>query len=209
VTIWTIVPVKPLRRGKSRLSGILSEDERTQLNYSMLANTLHILSAVPEIDQVLVVSRDPAVLSLTRDFNFRTLQEDDDGADLNLALKRASIVAQFYGANSILVLPADLPLLKPWDIQDILKSKNRVPVMVIAPDRRGDGTNALFTAPVGVVEFHYGPGSFKKHVEQAEKHNIPVEILETESLQLDLDIPEDLELLQRFDNSLPFTISPA
>ena len=36
MTIWAIVPVKPLRYGKSRLSGILSEDQRTQLNRRLL-----------------------------------------------------------------------------------------------------------------------------------------------------------------------------
>jgi len=36
MTLWAIVPVKPLRRGKSRLSGMLSEDERAHLNEVLL-----------------------------------------------------------------------------------------------------------------------------------------------------------------------------
>jgi 2-phospho-L-lactate guanylyltransferase (CobY/MobA/RfbA family) len=52
MTLWAIVPVKPLRRGKSRLSGVLSEEERTYLNYSMLGSTLRTLAQVKEIDQV-------------------------------------------------------------------------------------------------------------------------------------------------------------
>ncbi len=206
MSLWTLVPVKPLRRGKSRLSSVLSEDERTYLNYSMLANTLHTLAEVHEIAQVLVISRDPAALSLAREFNFRTLQEDDEGSDLNLALKRATVVAQFYGATGLLVLPADLPLLKPVTVQDILKKAKRSPMMVIAPDRHEDGTNALLVSPVGLIEYHYGPGSFLAHLEQAEKHRIPVEVVHLPALELDLDLPEDLEILQEMDQTISYSL---
>ena len=40
MTIWAIVPVKPLRRGKSRLAGLLSEEQRTCLNRYLLEHTL-------------------------------------------------------------------------------------------------------------------------------------------------------------------------
>ena len=57
MTLWAIVPVKPLRRGKSRLSGMLSEDERTLLNQELLEHTLKTLSSLKELDQVLVGER--------------------------------------------------------------------------------------------------------------------------------------------------------
>ena len=49
MTLWAIVPVKPLRRGKSRLADILSQDERTDLNRHLLENTLNTLNSLPEI----------------------------------------------------------------------------------------------------------------------------------------------------------------
>ena len=64
MTIWAIVPVKPLRRGKSRLAGRLSEDERAKLNSLLLAHTLKTLTETPDIDEVLVVSRDPKALAV-------------------------------------------------------------------------------------------------------------------------------------------------
>ena len=66
MTFWAIVPVKPLRRGKSRLAGILTEDERTDLNRALLQHTLQVLSELREVDEVLVVSRDPQVLTIAR-----------------------------------------------------------------------------------------------------------------------------------------------
>ncbi len=196
MSLWAIIPVKPLRRGKSRLASVLSEDERALLNYTMLSNTLKVLAEVPEVTERLVVSRDPAALALAREFGARTLQEDGNPG-LNTALRRATVVAQVYGADGVLVLPADLPLLSPSDVADLIVHINKPPVMVIAPDRRGDGTNALLLSPAGLVEYHFGPGSFQKHVQQAQKQGVRVEICSLFSLGLDLDLPEDLDLLRQ------------
>jgi len=198
MTLWAIVPVKPLRRGKSRLASVLSEDERTVLNQTMLVNTIKTLKAVPEIDMILVVSRDPAALSLAREYNARTVLEDGS-PELNTALRRASMVAQAYQAKEILVLPADLPLIKPEDIQGLLKLSGQPPEVIIAPDRRRDGTNALFINPAGLIEFKYGEGSFKIHLDLAEKAKARIQIVELSSFALDLDLPEDLEYLRKLE----------
>lgn len=196
MSLWAIVPIKPLRRGKSRLAGVLTEDERTFINYTMLGNTLKALKAAPEVDNILVVSRDTSALALARDFDAKTLQEDSSSVNLNMALKRATVVAQIYAAQSILVLPADLPLLTPEGIQALIRLANNPPVVVIAPDRRHDGTNGLLVNPAGLIDFQFGPGSFFRHMEQAQKYNVRVEICELPELGLDLDLPEDLLLLQ-------------
>ena len=193
MTLWAIVPVKPLRRGKSRLAGVLTENERTFLNYAMLENTLRSLTAVASVQQVLVVSRDPAALSLARDYQARTLQEDDENTDLNLALKRATVVAQMYSASSVMILPADLPLIQPSDVEAFINKLVKPPMVVIAPDRREDGTNALLMSPAGLIEYEYGAGSFKKHMKQIEHYHVRHEIVKTFSIELDLDLPEDLE----------------
>lgn len=195
MSLWAIIPVKPLRRGKSRLSGVLSEEERTMLNITLLENTLRTLKQVPEIDQILVVSRDTAALALAREFKARTVQEGKPG--LNTALKRATIVASAYSAQDVMILPADLPLINVEDIKTLLGFLNKPPVVVVAPDRRNDGTNALLVSPAGSIEYMYGVGSFKKHVDQAKVKGMRVEICNLQSFELDLDLPEDLELLNQ------------
>ncbi len=199
MSLWAIVPVKPLRRGKSRLAGVLTEEERTFLNYTMLGNTLKAISAVPEIDQLLVVSRDPAALALAREFGAKTVQENGSSDDLNADLKRATVVAQLYSAQSVLVLPADLPLIDPPSIQNLIRRANKPPVIVIAPDRRRDGTNGLLVSPAGLIDYRYGPGSFYQHSEQARKFQVRVEVCELPELALDLDWPEDLDLLRKME----------
>ena len=58
MTLWAIVPVKPLRRGKSRLAATLTDDERAELNRMLLERTLRTLIDLKEVEEVLVVSRD-------------------------------------------------------------------------------------------------------------------------------------------------------
>jgi 2-phospho-L-lactate guanylyltransferase len=198
MSLWAIVPVKPLRRGKSRLAGVLSEEERTRLNQSMLEHTLKTLSEVSEIAQTLVVSRDSAALAIAREFGARTVQEDGAPA-LNAALRRATMVARAYTIHGVLILPADLPLLNSQDIQTLIQCSENPPVVVIAPDRRRDGTNALLVCPAGLIEYTYGPGSFKRHCDRATQAGIRLEICDLPSISLDLDLPEDLELLHELE----------
>jgi 2-phospho-L-lactate guanylyltransferase len=199
MTIWAIVPVKPLRRGKSRLAGMLSEEQRTRLNRHLLEHTLTIINEIHEIEHALVVSRDPAALALTREMGGRTVLEDG-APQFNTAIKRATIVAQAHGAHAVLILPADIPLITTTDLHDLLERGLFPPVVVIAPDRRRDGTNALFVNPAGMIEYGYGPGSFHIHSERAIQSGAKLVTLESDRIGLDLDLPEDLELLGGFNN---------
>lgn len=199
MTLWAIVPVKPLRRGKSRLAGALSEDERTHLNQVLLEHTLKTLGEIKEVEHVLVVSRDPHALTIARNHGARTVREDGQ-PHLNTALKRATVVAQMHATRGVLVLPADLPLLTREDIQSLLERAVDPPVVVIAPDRHQKGTNALLISPSGLIEYDFGENSFKRHCERARKAGARLEIVNLPSLGLDLDLPADLDIvLEQFD----------
>lgn len=206
MTLWAIVPVKPLRRGKSRLSNVLNENERTILNKNMLINTLKTLSCVDRIDSIMVVSRDPGALTLARDFGARTVLENGN-PELNTALRRAALVARSYRATEILIIPADLPLLTSEEIEQVLAHTGNPPEVIICPDRRKDGTNLLYINPEGLIHFNYGNGSYNKHVEQAKKAGARLEIVETISFGLDLDLPEDLDLLKDIQAQNTITVN--
>ncbi len=200
MSLWALVPVKPLQRGKSRLSGVLSNEERTALNHQLFVHTLKTLAGVPEIAQTLVISRDPAALALARDHGARTLQEEGT-PELNTALRRATVVARAYATGGLLILPADIPLLNVKDLQKLIAMAHNPPVVVLAPDRRGDGTNALLISPVGLINYTYGPGSFQKHIDQVKATNARLEICDLPSFALDLDIPEDLEMYRQIEST--------
>lgn len=194
MTLWAIVPVKPLRRGKSRLAEVLTPEERADLNRRLLAHTLDTLTSIPEIEHVLVISRDQSALALARDHGARTVQEHGS-PQLNLALARATIVAKTYATRGVLIVPADLPLITAEDVRTMLERAKEPPVIVVAPDRHREGTNALLVCPAGLIEYEFGPGSFQRHCEKAHQVGARLEICELSSLALDMDLPEDLEMV--------------
>ncbi|MFH1184395.1 MAG: 2-phospho-L-lactate guanylyltransferase [Chloroflexota bacterium] len=200
MTLWAIVPVKPLRRGKSRLAGTLEDSEREDLNRLLLERTIKTLTGIREVKEVLVVSRDSSALALARDLGARTVQEDG-APSLNTALRRATVVAQVYASRGVLVIPADLPLLTADDLAALLQRATDPPVVVIAPDRHRRGTNALLLAPADLIEYDFGGNSFSRHCERARRAGARLEIVELPSLGLDLDLPEDLELVRRIQGS--------
>jgi 2-phospho-L-lactate/phosphoenolpyruvate guanylyltransferase len=198
MTLWAIVPVKPLRRGKSRLAGLLSEDERTDLNRKLLQHTLKTLCDLKELEEVLVISRDPQALTLARNYGARTVRENGQ-PELNTALKRATVIAQVYATRGVLVLPADLPLITREDVLTLIEHAADPPVVVIAPDRHNTGTNALLMSPSGLIEYDFGPNSFQRHCQRVDETGARLEIVNLPNLGLDLDIPEDLELIRKLE----------
>ncbi|MFL7892006.1 MAG: 2-phospho-L-lactate guanylyltransferase [Anaerolineales bacterium] len=194
MTFWAIVPVKPLRRGKSRLAQVLSEEERLGLNSQLLIHTVDTLREIPAIEQVLVVSRDQSALALARAHGARTVQENG-APELNVALTRATIVAKQYATRGVLIIPSDLPMISKEDISAMIGMVKEPPVVVVAPDRKREGTNALLVCPVGLIEYDYGPHSFERHCLRAQEVGARLEICDLPSLALDMDVPEDLELV--------------
>jgi len=203
MTIWAIVPVKPLRLGKSRLRETLPDQERAILNERFLEQTLETLRQTPEIAQTLVVSRDPAALAIAREFGARTVLEEGT-PNLNAALTRATFIIRNYAKRGVLVLPADLPLLQVQDVQEIVQALPPTPAVVIAPDRHKEGTNGLLVAPGLAITYQFGAGSFANHCQQAREKDISLHVLHNPRLALDLDTPADLELfraaLQKFSH---------
>jgi 2-phospho-L-lactate guanylyltransferase len=193
VNIWAIVPLKPLNRTKSRLSPVLSQAQRERLSEQIFVNTLTTLKKVSGIGGVLVVSRDTAALALARQHEVQTVQESGT-PELNDALTRATEAVRLWNAQGVLIVPADIPLLRVHDFESMLERSTGGPEIVIAPDRHEQGTNALLVRPPGLIPYRYGGASFARHVAEAEAVGAAVHVYRSFSLGLDLDTPTDLEI---------------
>jgi 2-phospho-L-lactate/phosphoenolpyruvate guanylyltransferase len=191
--IWTIVPVKPFMRAKSRLASVLAPEARASLGRSFLEHTLATLAQVPQISRVLVVSRDPAALVLAASQGAVALPEAGT-LGLNAALRHATRVAAKAGVGGVLILPADLPLLSAGDVEQMIETGGAGPVVNIAPDRHETGTNALFVRPPGILEYAFGEHSFARHRERAEHAGARLRVQRLPGAALDVDVPEDLRL---------------
>jgi 2-phospho-L-lactate guanylyltransferase len=193
MSTWVVIPVKPLRLAKSRLAKVLTPDERQQLAEVLLRHVLQTVNNVPEVTGTLVISRDNRVLTIAREYKARTVQETGN-PELNAALLRAAKIIESWGSDSILILPADLPVINAEDVSAIIKlGKKNFPSVVIATDRIEDGTNALFVRPPGCIGYAYGPGSFQRHMALAKEASAHIEVYHSERLQFDIDMPEDLQ----------------
>jgi len=195
MSLCAIIPVKPLRRGKSRLSHVLSSSQREVLNGYLLQSILESLSPIDLIDHRIVISYDPSALALARNFGANTVLENRN-TDINRALRRATVAAKAYGATNLLVLPADLPLITKDDIQAFLNHQTEPPEIIISSDRKLNGTNALYINPLGAINYNFGNWSFRKHVEEAERKKVKVNIFRNTNISFDLDVPEDWDQLE-------------
>jgi 2-phospho-L-lactate/phosphoenolpyruvate guanylyltransferase len=196
MTVWAIIPVKPLKLAKSRLAGVITPEQRQRFAQSLLLHTLEVIRNVPQVTGTLVISRDSKALALARDHKAYTVMESGT-PELNAALMRATQVVAGWHGDAVLILPADLPLLSSEDVSGIIELGKDDNSVVIATDQHEDGTNALMTRPPGMFPYAYGPGSFRRHIELARQAGASVKHYHSERMLLDVDVPEDLERFLR------------
>ena len=193
MSVWAIVPVKPFNSAKSRLAPALAPAERQGFSRGLLEHTLDVLAQARGVDRVLVVSRDSGPLTLARSRGAHTVTESG-APELNNALNRASRAAVALGARAVLILPIDLPLLCPADVERVLSLNGADRTVVIAPDRHGSGTNALVVRPPLMFAYAFGPDSYRQHHERAVAAGARVETCNLPGIALDVDDPDDLAL---------------
>ena len=188
-----VVPIRSLTAGKTRLAGAIDAEARAELIRLMLGNVLRALSETASIDQVAVVSPEPAALALAAN--------QIDAADLlaqprevpgllpALEIGRAHALA--VAAGALVIVFGDLPRLCAADVATLVDSPAEV---VVAPDRARLGTNALLlrNRAISTFPFRFGERSFPAHLAEADQHRFRTEIVEREGLSFDLDTPGDL-----------------
>jgi 2-phospho-L-lactate guanylyltransferase len=174
---WTaLIPLKGGAKRKSRLAPCLSPAERAALSDRMVRHVCAVLGEVPSIGRTLLLSPQP-IADIPG-------WHCDKGTGLNDALNDA------LGALGLplLVLHADLPLLRPEDVAALLNAAEAQGI-AIAPDRHGGGTNAIAIADAAAFRFAFGNASFLRHVKEA---GARAAVLTLAGLSLDVDTPDDL-----------------
>ena len=157
---YALVPVKELTQAKERLSPLLSPDERHALAVAMLNDVLSALAQVPAIDRIALVTRDPGARSMAAQ---RGLETVDEGSVVGLteAVEMAVQVCIERGASSLAVIPGDIPLLKPADVDSVIEEGASHDV-VIVPSWDSRGTNTILLRPPDVLPMRFSSWSFFK-----------------------------------------------
>ncbi|MGD9804612.1 MAG: 5-amino-6-(D-ribitylamino)uracil--L-tyrosine 4-hydroxyphenyl transferase CofH [Hyphomicrobiaceae bacterium] len=192
---FAIVPVKALAHAKQRLGSVLPPGTRRRLVLAMLDDVLGTLALIPAIERTIVVTRDPEVAAAASGRGAEVVQERD-GADLNASIAAGLTMASAAGAARALILPGDVPLATPTEIEAVLRAASDGGV-VIAPDAKEEGTNALLLPLPAPFETVFGPSSFAQHKMRAEVVGAPIAVVEREGLSQDIDLPVDLARLDQ------------
>lgn len=187
---WAVVVARHGPEAKSRLAEVLDPEERSALALAMLADVVGAASQAG-LDGTIAVLDRPAPIA-----GVRVVPDPDGGLDR--AVEAGVFAAAHAGAEIVLVLPGDIPLVSPHDLRellDLVRSETRT--VVVATDRHGTGTNALALRPPGVVAPAFGPGSAERHLAAAVAAGAVARRVELAGISLDIDTPMDLADLVR------------
>lgn len=192
MTLFTIIPTKPFSQSKTRLSPLLSLEQRVTLSRTLFSRTVKLAK---QVGDVVVVSRDRTVRQLAKQLGAWSLVEAGD--TLNVAIAQAIEWVTARGGQTALILPTDLPLLTSADLREVINLGDTLPCVVVAPCHRGDGTNALLLSPPNKINVVFGLDSFSKHQQAARAAGVEPLIYRSPTIAFDLDLPEDVEALER------------
>jgi 2-phospho-L-lactate/phosphoenolpyruvate guanylyltransferase len=186
---WSLViPVKVLARAKSRLAG-LAGPAREELALAMAADTVSAAAACPVVAAVLVVTDDAAAASTLGELG-AVIVPDEPAAGLNPALAHgASLAAARWPRSGTAGLAADLPALRPAELDRGLRAAARWPEAFVA-DAAGTGTTLYAARPGTPFRPRFGAGSAGRY-----RAGGVVEILlaDVPSLRSDVDTAADLQ----------------
>jgi len=188
MTIAAAILMKDPLEAKTRLTPVLSRDARADLALLLFDNTLDFLMAAHR-GPLAVVTRSEQIASRTRAKGANVVAEPESG-DINAAAALAAVWAREVGADSLMVLHADIPTLAEDEFALLVAARDRASV-VIAASRDG-GTNAILMTPPDALPFRFGPGSAAAHEAAARAAGLGVERMVLPHLSRDIDRPDDL-----------------
>lgn len=197
--MWAIVPLKTLETAKRRLAGMLSAAERRDLMLAMARDVLAALCQVRALAGILIVSRAPEADALAQTFATERFAESP-AADLPEALTQASAyLTRHFGARGVMVIPADVPLIRPEEVDDLLAGHHAMQsphgAVTVVPDGENLGTNCLVLSPPDVIGFVFDGKSFRPHVDAAFARGLTPRIVPSRGFALDIDTADDLRHL--------------
>ncbi|MFL6304976.1 MAG: 2-phospho-L-lactate guanylyltransferase [Candidatus Sulfotelmatobacter sp.] len=188
-----LVPIKNTSCAKQRLASILDQDSRTRLAQAMLHDVLSALHQWKDRPSVGIVTSDAYATQLAREYKFEVIADPQNPGETG-AIEMATQVCVERGEDSTLVIPADIPLIQPWELEQIYR---QAPAQgtVLVPAGDGRGTNAAFRRPANLFPLRFGNDSFKPHYAAAQATGQPCAVLNLPGIAVDVDNPEDLQQL--------------
>lgn len=179
-----LVPVKAFGEAKRRLSPALAAPERAALSRRLAAGVIAAAAPLPAA----VVCDDRQVAGWARELGALVIWEPGRGLNGAVAAGVARLAAQ--GVTAVAVAHGDLA--RPAGLVALVLGHPGGVTLV--PDGRADGTNVVVLTSGSAFRFAYGPGSFRRHLDEATASRLTVQVVRGTDLSLDVDVPSDLAL---------------
>ncbi len=194
-TTWVIVLIKDFNSAKQRLQPALGPQARRDL---ARRNAQLAVRAAAAGDRVLVVAGSEEVAALAEGWGAEVLAEPRQEGQ-NVAAARGIARAVEGGADAVLLLSSDLPLVTVEAVREVLESAGRLeaPVAVAVPAAGRGGTNGLYLRPPHAIALHFGSDSLAKFRQEAQSRGVEFAVHHSDAMALDLDEPGDLARLRR------------
>ncbi|MFB5606851.1 MAG: 2-phospho-L-lactate guanylyltransferase [Candidatus Nitrosomaritimum yanchengensis] len=187
-----VIPVKTFSKAKTRLG--LPSEKTEKICEIMLEEILHTLTISPLIDKIIMVTKDPRALEISKKFDVIPITDtDESGVNNAVSLADDYLIKNKFDAS--IVFPQDIPYMKTQDIEFVLKFKADSNFVIVVPSRRFDGTNALVRMPIDLMKTHYDEDSYKIHMSTAKKITRDVSLVFAKRIMWDVDNLEDLHFL--------------
>lgn len=193
--ICAVVPIKGMVGAKQRLAAVLDAETRSALAMAMAEDVLEVLSAVPELFRVLVVTADATVAALAQKYGAEVTDVQASEGHTGAVTGGARRLAR--EGVSLITLPGDLPLLAPADVSRVIAAHRAAgadgcPGFTISPARDFQGSNAILMTPADAVPLRFGSNSFYPHLDAARNVGITPTVVEVPGIGFDIDEPHDL-----------------
>ncbi|MDH3794175.1 MAG: 2-phospho-L-lactate guanylyltransferase [Nitrosopumilus sp.] len=190
--IAAIIPVKTFSKAKTRLD--LSPQQVEDLCKVMLEEILHTISIYPQIEKIIIVTKEKKAIEIGKKFKAITIVDEKEKS-VNSAVALADKYLLENNFHASIVFPQDIPFIKTQDIDFMLNYKTHPNFAIIVPSRRFDGTNALVRMPIDLMETHYDEDSYKIHMNTAKEHTLNVAMVFVKRIMWDIDNIEDLKFV--------------
>lgn len=197
---FVLIPVKDLSTANKRLSSVLSQQKRTQLAYVMLQDVFAAVSSSSLADKKVVVTLDKKAEKMALESGFEVIREEEQKGESS-SVDHALHICKLMGANSVLVIPGDAPLVTGEDIDFILKKERDENSVILVPSDDKLGTNGILRKPPDAIPSRFGHNSFVLHQQEAERRKLHFDIYEVENLAVDLDEPSDIDKFAVFGSN--------
>lgn len=200
--VWAVVPIKSFSQAKTRLSSLLKPDDRQRLACAMADDVLSAIraSGVADLLCILTDRGSPTIDELAMRYGALALLDRQVAAapSLNAAIAGVAELAHAKGADTVMVVHSDLPLLNATALVNVMQTWHSLPASrraVLARSKDG-GTSVLLVNHAKSFAYQFGAGSFALHRAECARLEHTIATIEQLPTVLDIDTPDDFELLR-------------